>query len=66
MPQSSIIMNFLADQLAFFEKIVHLLSLKNRGVAQLGSARRSGRRGRRFKSCHPDLLNSKRLYLQAF
>ena len=25
-----------------------------RGVAQLGSARRSGRRGRRFKSCHPD------------
>ena len=27
-----------------------------RGVAQLGSARRSGRRGRRFKSCHPDAL----------
>src|SRR4051812_35261225 len=27
-----------------------------RGVAQLGSARRSGRRGRRFKSCHPDPL----------
>jgi hypothetical protein len=26
----------------------------HRGVAQLGSARRSGRRGRRFKSCHPD------------
>jgi hypothetical protein len=26
-----------------------------RGVAQLGSALRSGRRGRRFKSCHPDL-----------
>jgi hypothetical protein len=25
-----------------------------RGVAQLGSARRSGRRGRRFKSSHPD------------
>jgi len=25
-----------------------------RGVAQLGSALRSGRRGRRFKSCHPD------------
>lgn len=23
-------------------------------MAQLGSARRSGRRGRRFKSCHPD------------
>jgi hypothetical protein len=27
-----------------------------RGVAQLGSALRSGRRGRRFKSCHPDQL----------
>ena len=25
-----------------------------RDVAQLGSALRSGRRGRRFKSCHPD------------
>lgn len=28
--------------------------LQQRGVAQLGSALRSGRRGRRFKSCHPD------------
>ena len=27
-----------------------------RGVAQLASARRSGRRGRRFESCHPDQL----------
>ena len=27
-----------------------------RDVAQLGSALRSGRRGRRFKSCHPDHL----------
>ena len=27
-----------------------------RGVAQLGRARRSGRRGRRFESCHPDFL----------
>ena len=26
-----------------------------RGVAQLGSALRSGRRGRKFKSCRPDL-----------
>ncbi len=25
-----------------------------RDVAQSGSVRRSGRRGRRFKSCHPD------------
>lgn len=30
------------------------LSAHDRGVAQLGSALRSGRRGRRFKSCHPD------------
>ena len=29
-----------------------------RGVAQLGSALRSGRRGRRFKSCHPDQQNA--------
>ena len=29
-----------------------------RGVAQLGRARRSGRRGRRFESCHPDFLCS--------
>lgn len=28
----------------------------HRGVAQLGSALRSGRRGRRFKSCHPDVV----------
>ncbi len=28
-----------------------------RDVAQLGSAPRSGRGSRRFKSCHPDLFN---------
>ena len=27
-----------------------------RGIAQLGSARRSGRRGRRFKSGYPDKM----------
>ena len=31
---------------------------KYRDVAQLGSALRSGRRGRRFKSCHPDQKTS--------
>ena len=31
-----------------------MLARLHRGVAQLGSALRSGRRGRRFKSCHPD------------
>ncbi len=30
------------------------LSKIDRDVAQSGSVRRSGRRGRRFKSCHPD------------
>ena len=33
-----------------------------RGVAQLGSALRSGRRGRRFKSCHPDAESAGRRY----
>ena len=28
----------------------------HRGVAQLGGARRSGRRGRRFESCHSDFF----------
>jgi hypothetical protein len=32
----------------------HRGSVRRRGVAQLGSALRSGRRGRRFKSGHPD------------
>ena len=31
----------------------------HRDVAQLGSALRSGRRGRRFKSCHPDHVEKK-------
>jgi len=31
------------------------LLFKIRDVAQPGSALRSGRRGRRFESCHPDL-----------
>ncbi len=39
---------------------VHRLELLDRDVAQLGSALRSGRRGRRFESCHPDFkLNIK-------
>ena len=29
---------------------------QHRGVAQLGRALRSGRRGRRFKSCHLDFF----------
>lgn len=31
-----------------------VLELDKRDVAQLGSARRSGRRGRQFESGHPD------------
>jgi hypothetical protein len=34
--------------------ILVMLSDLQRGVAQFGSALRSGRRGRRFKSGHPD------------
>ncbi len=30
---------------------------QQRDVAQLGRALRSGRRGRRFESCHPDHYN---------
>ncbi len=33
---------------------MRLKFINNRGVAQLGRALRSGRRGRRFNSCHPD------------
>ncbi len=33
----------------------------NRGVAQSGSALAWGARGRRFKSCRPDLLVDKEL-----
>jgi hypothetical protein len=33
-----------------------------RGVAQLGSACRSGRQGRRFKSCHPDPEGSRKIH----
>ena len=32
---------------------------ENRGVAQFGRALRSGRRGRRFKSCRIDFLSDK-------
>ena len=39
----------------------HLLKSPHRDVAQLGSALRSGRRGRRFESCHPDSMSSAQL-----
>ena len=38
---------------------------KGRDVAQPGSALRSGRRGRKFESCHPD-QNKKNRYLSGF
>ena len=37
--------------------VPHPLKSLHRDVAQLGSALRSGRRGRRFESCHPDFLS---------
>ena len=33
-----------------------IFSIVNRSVAQLGRALRSGRRGRRFESCHSDFF----------
>ena len=36
------------------------LNILYRDVAQFGSALRSGRRGRRFKSCHPDHLKPRK------
>jgi len=38
---------------------------KKRGVAQPGRALRSGRRGRRFKSCHPDQKHTIKIRLDA-
>ena len=38
-----------------------------RDVAQFGRALRSGRKGRRFESCHPDQIKTAvTLYLQGF
>ncbi len=34
--------------------IIYVVYRSYRDVAQFGRALRSGRRGRRFKSCHPD------------
>ena len=36
--------------------------LDHRDVAQLGRALRSGRKGRRFESCHPDQLKSPEVF----
>ena len=40
-------------------KLAASLLAARRGVAQPGRALRSGRRGRRFKSCHPDHLEQR-------
>lgn len=41
--------------ICLLEKIVSLQTkISVRDVAQPGSALRSGRRGRKFESCHPD------------
>ena len=41
--------------------MLYLCSRKNRDVAQLASAPRSGRGGRKFESSHPDLSNSEQI-----
>ena len=37
-----------------YEKKSYFCSLKTAGCGAVGSALRSGRRGRKFESCHPD------------
>ena len=49
-----VLVNLLLDWWHAMCFIVCILFCPFRDVAQLGSALRSGRRGRRFKSCHPD------------
>ena len=43
--------HFLLDKKPYF---IYYFTVTNRRVAQLGRALRSGRRGRRFKSCRAD------------
>ena len=38
------------------QKKVYFCSLKSTGCGAVGSALRSGRRGRKFESCHPDFF----------
>ncbi len=47
---------FLAFNVLVSAKKFNFGALKKRDVAQSGSVLRSGRRGRRFKSCHPDFF----------
>ena len=66
--------NFYQIELFFYFKsafdILHLsssiLHKYNRGVAQLASALRSGRRGRKFESSHPDIFYTKPLETKGF
>ncbi len=43
--------------------MINLAPSTRRGVAQLGSVLRSGRRGRKFESCHPDSTKMGTLFL---
>src|SRR5690554_1309913 len=45
---------------------LEICSIENRGVAQSGSALRSGRRGRWFESSHPDIFKKLSVLLGAF
>ena len=48
------------------KKCVILQRKTVRDVAQPGSALRSGRRGRKFESCHPDLVKASLSFRLAF
>ena len=49
---------FFVGQVASETKKVYFCSLKTAGCSAVGSALRSGRRGRKFESSHPDQHNS--------
>ena len=48
------------------KKCVILQRKTVRDVAQPGSALRSGRRGRKFESCHPDFVNASLIFQAGF
>ena len=50
--------NYFNKKYIVSKKVVLLQRKMFRDVAQPGSALRSGRRGRKFESCHPDTKKS--------
>ena len=63
-------MTFLPDCDILYKSLEENDEVHQRGVAQFGRALRSGRRGRKFESCHLDQLQKaelrKKLVIQPF